>query len=375
MPTLQPPVTKVTLVEDDFEGDIERKGHGLQRALVLTLLRDLAMLPPSSGDESAQSSGDVDARHDGPRPTMQIPDLILAIEEPELFLHPSRCRHLSRILLELSLRPDAPHNQIIYTTHSPHFVDLQRFDQIRRANKDTKDDHEVRQTTITKFSRQEAADRLAAVHSRPQGDFTPDSFVAHVLPLMSHAVNEGFFADVVVLVEGASDAAVLRKLQAIQGAEWEERGIVVISVGGKQNLDRPAIIFGGLAIPTYIVFDGDRSHQGKDEEKATKAANRVCLRLVGEEEEDFPEMRVGANWAVLQDNPETLLTGELGEDNLSELLGEVAGEFGYRHGKDSLKNPAVAAGVIGRAYERGSSVPTLESIVDAITVYAMSLTS
>lgn len=374
VPTVQPPIAKVTLVEDDFEGDIERKGHGLQRALVLTLLRELAMLPPL---ESAQSADP--ARHLGEgkvesKPEVQVPDLILAIEEPELFLHPSRCRHLSRILLELTSRTDAPRNQVIYTTHSPHFVDLQRFDQIRRVNKIALDDHEVQQTTLTKFSRQEAADQLADLHGRPQGTFTSESFVAHVLPLMSHAVNEGFFADLAVLVEGASDAAALRKLQAIKQAGWDERGIVVISVGGKQNLDRPAIILRGLAVPNYIVFDADRSHQGGEKEEKTKAANRVCLRLVGEEEEDFPKTRVGANWAVLQDNPETVFEEELGKDSLLELIGDVADEFGYEHGRRSLKNPAVAAGVIERAYERGLSVPTFESIVDAITEYAASLT-
>ncbi len=59
----------------------------------------------------------------------QLPNLVLAIEEPELYQHPSRQRHLASVLLNLAegaLPGVAKNTQVIYTTHSPLFVGLDR---------------------------------------------------------------------------------------------------------------------------------------------------------------------------------------------------------------------------------------------------------
>jgi hypothetical protein len=45
-PEVPLPAAKATLVEDSSEGEISRKGHGLQRALIVTLLQHLAMIVP-----------------------------------------------------------------------------------------------------------------------------------------------------------------------------------------------------------------------------------------------------------------------------------------------------------------------------------------
>ena len=52
--------------------------------------------------------------------------LILAIEEPELYLHPHGCRHFRRLLDELA----ANGVQVIYTTHERSFVDIAKFEQV-----------------------------------------------------------------------------------------------------------------------------------------------------------------------------------------------------------------------------------------------------
>ena len=53
-----------------------------------------------------------------------------AIEEPELYQHPSRQRHLASVLLNLAkgaIPGVAENTQVIYATHSPLFVGLDRF--------------------------------------------------------------------------------------------------------------------------------------------------------------------------------------------------------------------------------------------------------
>jgi predicted ATPase len=367
VPEVQPPAAKVTLVEDDFEGDIERKGHGLQRALVLTLLRELAMLAPSVPEEDDGSGVEEDEAARGAGAGAHVPDLILAIEEPELYLHPSRCRYLSRLLLELSSRKVTSRNQIIYTTHSPHFVDLRRFDQIRRVNKVAQGGRDVRQTTTSRFSLREAAERLADVCGKPPGAFTPESFASRAVPVMNQTVNEGFFADVVVLMEGSSDVAALWKLQEVSNAGWDERGIAVVPADGKESMDRPAVVFRGLSIETYLIFDADRRHRGSKSEEHTCSINRRCLRLVGAAVEDFPDTQVHDRWAVLEDNLEALLARELGDDNLDRLIGEVADEVGCERGRKALKRMDVVPRVVESAYNRGLRLPTLEKIVESVT--------
>jgi hypothetical protein len=190
VPDVQPPATRVTVVEDEFEGDIDRKGHGLQRALVLTLLRELAMLSPPASSEDLQGQ-EVAASSDGSAP--QVPDLILAIEEPELFLHPSRCRYLSRLLLQLASKQEGqPGNQIFYTTHSPHFVDLRWFDQVRRVQKTRPIGPGIPATAVTRFTLEEAAQELARACGSDPATFTRESFAARALPVMSQLVHEGF---------------------------------------------------------------------------------------------------------------------------------------------------------------------------------------
>jgi predicted ATP-dependent endonuclease of OLD family len=184
---------------------------------------------------------------------------------------------------------------------------------------------------------------------------------------MSQVVHEGFFADVAMLVEGQSEVGALWQLQEITGANWDERGIAVIPVGGKASLDRPAVIFRGLAIPTYILFDADRSHRGTNEEEKSKRANRICLQLMGAAGEDFPDTQVHETWAVLEDDFEELVEKELGQQELARILEQIADELGTERGKNALKNVKVAARVVELAYEDGLRLPTFENIVNAVT--------
>ncbi len=173
-PQIPLPPHKAALVEDDFASPVSHTGHGLQRALILTLLQHLAMTPRPSEEEEAPEQADGEAPTEA-KSGIHDPDLILAIEEPELYLHPSRCRYLSELLLDLSKPPtdtNSPKNQIIYATHSAYFVDLHRFDQLRIARKPKDDDYPAPHCVISKYSLDQAAKELAKIADRKPEDFT-----------------------------------------------------------------------------------------------------------------------------------------------------------------------------------------------------------
>ena len=370
-PDVRLPAAKATLIEDTFEGEISHKGHGLQRALIVTLLQHLAMVvsvEPTS-EESVQEETVV--LEPKALESSRGPDLILAIEEPELYLHPSRCRYLANLLLQLAERAEVglgASNQIIYTSHSPYFVDLHRFDQIRLVRKVPSPDSLVPQSVITRFSLGQAAKEVARVCNADPADFTGASFRARAMPVMNTIVNEGFFADVVVVVEGLSEVSTLWKLQEIMKKNWPELGIVVVPAGGKNNIDRPTVIFQGLSIPTYFIFDADSDliGKGKKEEDA-KNRNHRYLSLAGASIEDFPDTQVHETWAVFKQNLEGILKETLGNETFQVIQKQVASELGYDDPDRASKNVEGAARLIELVYEKEYRIPTLENIIEKVT--------
>ena len=148
-------------------------------------------------------------------------------------------------------------NQVLYTTHSPYFVNLQRFDEVRLVRRVTVEGAAVPPCRICSFSLDEAARELERINDVGAGTYTRDSVRARSLPVFTTTVNEGFFGDVVLVVEGMGDLGMFASLQQILGKNWGNYGIVIVPALGKENIDRPVIAFRGLEIPTYFVFDGD----------------------------------------------------------------------------------------------------------------------
>jgi len=362
-PEVQPPIAKATLVEDDFEGEISYKGHGLQRALIVTLLQHLAMTIPVE-------LPDMHSTEDVKEEPVSGPDLILAIEEPELYLHPSRCRYLADLLIRLAEQPEKrsdSRNQVIYVTHSPYFVDLFRFNKIRMVRKVLSDGCAVSESKVETFSLGQAASILATVCAKDPAAFTEESFRAHAMSVMNTIINEGFFADAVVVVEGQTEVGALWKLQEIMKKNWPKHGIAIVPAGGKNNIDRPVVIFRGFKIPTYFLFDGDAVFKGRKQESEVKKYNHCYLRLANVDLEDFPETRISKNWAVFENNIENTIKEDLGEADFVKIRDAVAAELGYQEPSRALKNVEGSAHFISVAYGNGKRLPTLENIINAVT--------
>jgi len=336
--------------EQGYRSDIERKGHGLQRAFIMTMLQYL---------ERRRTSHGTTAREAGTE-GVQLPNVIIGIEEPELYQHPDRQRHIARVLRQLaavSSVPEVPSTQVIYTTHSPHFVGLDRFDDIRLVRKAAGDPAAVPTTTICSTTLTDVAAELAMASSATAGRYTAETLRARLNPLMTPWMNEGFFADAVVLVEGDQDRAAVLATATTLGYELERLGFAVIPCLSKTNVDRPALIFRSLGIPTYLIWDSDES-------KREPGPNRRLLRLLGVAEEDYPEA-VAATYACFREKLETTLRAELIPSVMDVIVAELQQEFEMRRG-DLLKNPVMMAELLKRARQQGTESATLEAIVKAI---------
>jgi len=199
------PKAEVKLHEDGYKSSVQRTGHGLQRAFIMTMLQHLVAAKSSEpkADEELVSESEISHQVD-----QQLPSLVFAIEEPELYQHPSRQRHMAAILMKLAqgtIPGVAKRTQVIYSTHSPLFVGLDRFEQIRLLRKA---DAAIGKPRITKAIKAELADvaeEIQAAGDNQSSKYTTNTLRPRLQAVMTPWVNEGFFADVAVLVEGEDD--------------------------------------------------------------------------------------------------------------------------------------------------------------------------
>ena len=91
--------------ESGFDINATELGGGFQNAIVIAILKAFEELKKSGA--------------------------MFLIEEPEMFLHPQMQRSLYKTLRDIGTQ-----NQVIYTTHSPHFVTIPEYDEIILIAKD-----------------------------------------------------------------------------------------------------------------------------------------------------------------------------------------------------------------------------------------------
>ncbi len=175
-------------LDDGYRSEIEQKGHGLQRAALLALLRVLAK-------HGARY-------HDRPSP-------IFLIGELESFLHPYAQKQVGGLLKAL-----VEHYQIVTTTHSPFIVDPAAIGGYVRVGK--------RENEGTKASAAQKGTidlSLVTRHLERRGNL------------------EGLFADRIILIEGKHDEGFYKRLVEVLGIEMPEREFTLfVRSGGKEEL-------------------------------------------------------------------------------------------------------------------------------------------
>lgn len=354
------PKARVRLEEDGYECAVERTGHGLQRAFILTLLQHLALAEGVTATFQEVSS----TEQEKAQPEQSVlPNLVLAIEEPELYQHPNRQRHFASILRKLAtgaIPNVAAKTQVLYCTHSPHFVGLDRFNDLRIVSKKVATQGEPKITKLRSRTLDQVAEVIWNGYGKPSARFTGDSLRARLVSILNPVMNEGFFAENVVLVEGEGDKAAIESVAQLHEYYLESYGFSIIPCGGKSTLFTAAAIFKSLEIPTFCLWDGD-----KDKSEVQSAEeNRRLLRLLGRTLEDWPDF-VASDCACFKDKLELTMRREIGEDTFKELLQAKMQEHSMNK-DEALKRPAVLAEILREAKKQGKKCESLEQILNKI---------
>jgi predicted ATP-dependent endonuclease of OLD family len=223
-------VYKSTLiyVDDGFNSKLDEKGAGIQSSVIIGLfdyyIRNVAHTNGS----------------------------LLAIEEPELYLHP----HGRRVISDrLDTFLDDSKNQVIITTHSPEFVCCLN--------------ENINLIIVTKNGNQTLARKFYFDNIR----------IKQILIKKQNA--EMFFADAVIFVEGA-DKYIFEIISEEIGNEWKiitenlekqllgknwlnDYNVSVINCTGKKEFWKYVKVFNEIGIPWLIVADFDFLRDGLPE--------------------------------------------------------------------------------------------------------------
>ncbi len=350
----------VELEEYGFKGPISTLGHGVQRTSFFTLLRYLGEQQIKSKIESTIEEGETES-------TTSNKFLILfIIEEPELYQHPNRIRLIKKIFKGLTVKSDDStfQFQIICSSHSPYLIDIQDAEDIKLIRKiKNYGNYDV---NISNILLDKIAKKIKILHQLPDSIiYNAKSLKSRLKAIMTLELSEGYFADKVVLVEGLEDKAVIQAIDQYSKNLFDSKGIVVIPVIGKNNLDRPSLIFQDLGIPVYLIFDTDSDKPSEIDNN--EKINTILMEIMGETAISNPmEMKIQNKFASIDPNMTDLIKNAIGDELYTQIMDELKIKYEFQKDKDCKKNYIVMTDFIKKVYNAGKSIPELDDIIEKI---------
>lgn len=178
----------------------------------------------------------------------------LVIEEPEMYLHPQAQRYFFRLLSEMA---DSGDCQVVYSTHSPIFADVARFEAIRLFNRDP--------TSNTRCS----------YVSRPEDiEYLTQRREAHKIAIAFDASrNEMLFARKALLVEGPGDRLAARIVAEKLSLDLDAEDLAVVDCGSKAAIPFVARTAKALGVPFVVLHDLDLYDEVGDEDQIVRIRN------------------------------------------------------------------------------------------------------
>jgi putative ATP-dependent endonuclease of OLD family len=172
--------------------------------------------------------------------------------------------------------------QLIITTHSPYFINLEFINGIYLVSK-------KEQTEVSNTNASELAEFCKATGAPRADEKTIVPFYSsHSKP---HILN-GFFAKKIILVEGETEELALPSYFEKIGLDTLKDGVAIIGVSGKGNLAKWWRLYKCYNIPTFICFDNDKKDDGKNT-KRTEA-----LKAIGIDDGEIEGLLNSEDWNI-----------------------------------------------------------------------------
>ena len=255
-------------VNDGVRTDINRKGHGLQRALSFALIKTIAETMREEREASESEEEESASRR-------ASNSMFFILEEPELYLHPQAQRALFDSLIVLT----ESGAQVALCTHSSALIDLERYKSICIVRKDSNEvGTEIRQCIEDVFSGNEKKDFNLSYWVNPDR-------------------SELFFAKQVLLVEGATEKTVIPYIAQKLGIFKHE--YTIIDCGSKNNIPAYCGLLNKFKIPYIAVYD--RDHQTEKSQPAIDSADIATQAI-----EDAIDTSCGNTVVLINDIEEEL---------------------------------------------------------------------
>ena len=226
-------------IHDGIKTDINRKGHGLQRALTFSLIKTLS--------EQVLEEASLEGQN---RQVSKSSYFIF--EEPELYLHPQAQKSLLYSLENLSLN-----SQVVLCTHSSSLISLEKYKSIAIVRKD----NETKETNITQYQEE-------ILEEDEKKNFQLVSWI-------NQDRAELFFAKKVILLEGATEKTVIPYIAKKLGVFKYE--YTLIDCGSKNNIPSYVKLLEKFKIPYIAVYDKD--HQTRKQQDAIDIADRDSQKI------------------------------------------------------------------------------------------------
>lgn len=349
--SIQPsfPTANIDVKNNNFITGLSGVGHGLQRAIILTVLRFMA-------DHRAKTEGN------NKEFEVAQSDLIIAIEEPEIYQHPTKQRLFAKLLSTLSHgfnKSTGIRVQIIFVTHSPLMISIADCNGIRMVR--PYKENGANNVRVTSISLSECSQYSAEIAGIPLEKAWPEGQYAAKLHTFGPELAEGFFSKLVILVEGVGDKAVLDAWYKLKDRDPHAEGIVIVGVSGKNNLTNPIIIFSRFGIPCYWVFDNDKSKGKKDGNINT---NRILQRLAGVDAEKCEEWPEGCfdNFTSWDQKIEQYIANKVGSEKFNAVCSKYSHYFDIEPDM-CLKFPASAMAMLAELSQEGAVFKELDQIL------------
>jgi predicted ATP-dependent endonuclease of OLD family len=184
-----------------------------------------------------------------------VTGVVFLMEEPELFLPPQAQRYLYRLIRLVASQG----NQVLYSTHSPAFLNVVRLDELV-------------------FTERRPKEGTLLLHPEPLR--ADEEFRAY--SEFDSSRSELFLARAAVLVEGLTEKLALPFVFETLGYDPDRERISIIECGGKGNIPLFGRISKAVGLPFVAVHDRD-APPGADPSEAERLLNALIAEVAGDD--------------------------------------------------------------------------------------------